>query len=98
MSDEREADSAPLGERREELNRLDSSRPFAALVSDLCGSVVWSFLPPKNLGDALERPLVASYLKQPSASFSSLPFSWLPLFLFSLPFFMENVAVVFYCN
>jgi hypothetical protein len=55
-------------------------------------------LPPKNLGDALERPLVASYLKQPSASFSSLPFSWLPLFLFSLPFFMENVAVVFYCN
>jgi hypothetical protein len=33
-----------------------------------------------------------------SASFFSLPFSWLPLLLFSLPFFMENVQRCFYCN
>jgi hypothetical protein len=52
----------------------------------------------KNLGDAFERPLFYFALNFLSASFSSLPFSWLPLFLFSLPFFMENVAVVFYCN
>ena len=56
------------------------------------------FLHTKNLGDALERPLVYFVLNFLSASFSSLPFSWLPLVLFSLPFFMENFATVFYCN
>jgi hypothetical protein len=44
------------------------------------------------------RPLFYFVLNFLSAFFSSLPFSWLPLFLFSLPFFMENVAAVFYCN
>jgi hypothetical protein len=44
----------------------------------------------QKLRGRVQRPLLTSYGVL-SASFSSLPFSWLPLFLFSLPFFMENV-------
>jgi hypothetical protein len=50
---------------------------------------------PKKLRGRIERPLFDFVLNLLSASFSSLPFSWLPLFLFSLPFFMENVQWCF---
>ena len=93
LSREGEAHSAnPVAAAHAEFLR-DTPRSFSAFSRLESFAVL-----PKNLGDALERPLFTSYMNFLNASFSSLPFSWLPLFLFSLPFFMENVAVVFYCN
>jgi hypothetical protein len=48
-------------------------------------------MPHKKLEGRCSRPSFHSNSLL-NASFSSLPFSWLPLFLFSLPFFMEKSA------
>ena len=82
---EGEAHSASRGERHHEQAR---TKPGAVERSPIR----------KKLRGRFWRPLFYFVPNFLSASFSSLPFSWLPLFLFSLPFFMENVAVVFYCN
>ena len=48
----------------------------------------------KNLGDAFGVPFSALY-NFLNASFSSLPFSWLPLVLFSLPLSWKNLQRCF---
>ena len=53
----------------------------------------------KNLGDAYASPVLVLADTSLSASFSSLPFSWLPWFLFSLSIFHGvAIATVVCCN
>ena len=73
--------------------RRDAESRRRHLSLFLCASVsLWWILLPKNLGDAFRVPRFVSSCRAFSVS-SCRPFlplsSWLPWFLFSLPFFMD---------